>query len=951
MSHDPSQFRDPRGLDDEALILACDDPRDGVPVDVLIDEGTAALDAYGETGRVAILALAIHILDRALERDDDGDEQHAHLAATLGDAYRLGATDFDSLDMLARAANAYRTAARHPRLDGMARAAYLSNLGATLLTRFYLGLELDDLTAAVDASAEAVQASAPDDADRSTYWENWSLTQRMLGEVTTDKQIVAEAITAGETACALAVEQPDRIHGILILEGAYMTRYEIWGDPDDLDRVVTLAKEASDRDAEEPWLVALASSHAATAHRLRYELGGEEADLEAAIRLARSATTALDEEAVDPDSLIELSVALTRRFERTGDRADIDEAVAVARRAAAGDPGSLNGRSTLAKILVTRADNSGDESDLDEAVSVMRELAESDEASASVLADLGVVTLTRFELMQNREDLDAAVDALERAVGLMPPAHVDRPAALANLANAYCTRFELIGYLADLNEAIVLGEQARGLLPQLSVDIVPVLANLALAYRERFEFLGKRADLDEAVCTIESAWSTVSPNQGDEAVHVLSELGACRRTLFAETGDRSALDAAIAAGREAVARTLPTDSARASRLTNLAVCFLTLFETTADPIDLDEAISIGRQAAGRPNCGPATETNLSNALLTRFELRSSPNDLDDALEASRRAVHGTPQDSPFLAARLSNLANVLRATALTGTDSAIDEAVDVAQRSVAVANPDEPNLSALWSNLGLALKSRNEIQATDADLRDAVAALRKAVDLTPSTSLDAMLYRSNLGMALRERGEATGAVVDLDEAVTLLKSVIDDGGAERADSGPLLLGLGNALASRHDLLGDAEDLAEAISAWTQASMVRGSSPALRLQAAETLAEAARANGDAANVLRGYEIAVDLLSMVVWRGLDRNTQEEFLTNLRTIASSSGAAALDVNATVRALELLDAGRSILWRQNLHLRDDMTQLARVDKELSDRMSDVATSMMRESRTAISP
>jgi hypothetical protein len=82
-------------------------------------------------------------------------------------------------------------------------------------------------------------------------------------------------------------------------------------------------------------------------------------------------------------------------------------------------------------------------------------------------------------------------------------------------------------------------------------------------------------------------------------------------------------------------------------------------------------------------------------------------------------------------------------------------------------------------------------------------------------------------------------------------------------------------------------------------------------------------GNPENAAEGYAAAIELLPLVAWHGLDQATREHHLREWAGLASDAAAAAVTAGQLARAVELLEAGRSILWTQALHLREDLAAL----------------------------
>jgi len=156
-------------------------------------------------------------------------------------------------------------------------------------------------------------------------------------------------------------------------------------------------------------------------------------------------------------------------------------------------------------------------------------------------------------------------------------------------------------------------------------------------------------------------------------------------------------------------------------------------------------------------------------------------------------------------------------------------------------------------------------------LETAIARFREAVEATPDGHPDRPRRLSNLGTALRARFERTGQLADLDQAVAAFR----DGAA-----------------------------------------VLTASPGRRVAAARGWGQCALLAGSPQSAVEGYAAAIELLPLAAWHGLDQRTREHHLREWAELASDAAGAAIIAGHPVRAVELLEAGRSVLWTQALHL-----------------------------------
>ena len=604
-----------------------------------------------------------------------------------------------------------------------------------------------------------------------------------------------------------------------------------------------------------------------------------------------------------------LSQALATRFEAVGEPADLDEAVRAGRDAVAasrpGRRGHFMIQSTLGVALLMRFEREGRPDDLDEAITALRESAAAAPTGHArrhgVLTNLGGALRTRFVHVGNRADLDGAITTGRSAVDVARLLHRDCSSALSNLGAALAARFELDGEPTDLDEAITVLREAEAGVPEQSPERPGLLSNLGAALLSRFERTKQSADLDEAIAIGRVAVHTAPPSSRDRPEY-LSNLGAALRTRFDHVGRLDDLDEAVAAGREAVESTPPQHYLRRLYLSNLSAALGHRFEHTWQSDDLDEAVAAGRLAVA--DCSPAVPDrpmvllNLSGALRRRFDHAGRLPDLAEAVSTARDAVDATPPDHPDRPMLLLNLAGVLGARfTRTGELADLDTAITLEHEAVEATSPEHHQYAA---------------------------------------------YLSNYGASLAQRFEHTGRRADLDLAIGVSKDAVAASPPEHPASAGFLANLGTMLQCRFALTEESADLDAAVTAWSGAARVASAPPGIRMRAGQRWGHAA---GDAElfdSAADGFEAAVTLLPLLAWHGLPPGTREEHLTEWSGLAADAAACAVRAGRQERAVELLDAGRSVLWRQTLNLRTDLKDLAGAataagESELVDRLREV--------------
>jgi hypothetical protein len=229
---------DPGSIDDATLWQLAEGSSDSYETEVLRDAGLDALDAYDTDDRPALLAVAIHWLSAALGGTKPGKPGRAELARYLGNAYRQAATVFDRPDLLDDALSCVRQALKEMPAGCAQPADILSDLGAVLFAIYAATGDEQALVEAGNACGQAVEAASPDDPELASYWMNCSLTRRMLGELNEDREMLDAAIEAGLEACDQLGEVEAPIDPLIVLEGAHLARYDLFGAFSDIDQAV-----------------------------------------------------------------------------------------------------------------------------------------------------------------------------------------------------------------------------------------------------------------------------------------------------------------------------------------------------------------------------------------------------------------------------------------------------------------------------------------------------------------------------------------------------------------------------------------------------------------------------------------------------------------------------------------------------------------------------------------
>lgn len=248
------------------------------------------------------------------------------------------------------------------------------------------------------------------------------------------------------------------------LAAALMARYDLRGDPADVDGAVSAFETALQEPGNSPVSATGAHSGLGSALLVRHSYGGHPSDLDAAISHLEAAVAA--DESPDGDHLSNLGLGLTSRYDVTGVRGDLRRAVRVLRDATSVLPAESShwcgAADNLGFALLQTYHLDGDATVLDEAVA-MTERAIDHGATVDLPGyrnTLSACLVARFERTGELDQLDAALAAVQRAVDDTSPGAPERAIYLDGLAGSLRDRYVWRDEIADIRAAIVAAEEA-----------------------------------------------------------------------------------------------------------------------------------------------------------------------------------------------------------------------------------------------------------------------------------------------------------------------------------------------------------------------------------------------------------------------------------------------------------------------------------------------------------
>ncbi|KAF8132991.1 TPR-like protein [Boletus edulis] len=687
----------------------------------------------------------------------------------------------------------------------------------------------------------------------------------------------------------------------------------------------------------------------------RYKQLGRVVDLDDAIALRREALKLRPQGHPDRSvSLTNLTVCLSTRYDQLGAMADLDKAILLGREALELRPQGHPDRSmsliSVALHLSTRYKKVGAMGDVDEAILLGREALElclqGHPHHSMSLNNLAVYLSTRYEQLGAMADLDEAIVLDREALELRPQGHPDRSISLINVALHLYTRYKQLGAMADLDEAIVLGREALELRPQGHPDRSMSLSNLGMYLLTRYEQLGAMADLDEAIVLGREALELRPQGHPHRPV----SLDNCARHLYTrykQLGAMEDVDEAVLLGREALELHPQGHRGRSVSLNNLAEYLATRHQQFGAMADLDEAIVLDREALElRPQGHPDRSMSLINVALhlyTRYKQLGAMGDVDEAILLGREALELCLQGHPHRPMCLNNLGMYLSTRYdQLGAMADLDEAIVLGQEALELHPQGHPHHSTSLNNLGLYLLARYDQLGGMANLDEAIVLGREALKLHPRGHPDRSISLDNLAMYLSTRYDQLGAMVDLDEAIDLGQDAVDLALPGRINRSSSLENLATALYTRFMQLRQPDDKKSLFSLYAQLVDAPQLMSSTDLSAARAWIRVAEEFQHPSTLL-AYETSLRLLIHHL-AALPLLPQHLIILKERSasLAVDAFSAFLRRGARVRAVELLEQGRSVFWSQLNRLRfplDDVTASGPAGRLLADEFIHVAS------------
>ncbi|MFD3503960.1 CHAT domain-containing protein [Streptomyces sp. NPDC058676] len=354
-----------------------------------------------------------------------------------------------------------------PRWSGMAEAE---------MDAFFVGRDPDRARRAAGLFALAAVTSGPRQQSgfATECWLGCAMAAGIVFLLDGRRESADEAVQAARSALTLSPPSgADSRFCRAQLATALLDRHDRFARPEDLDEALGLLEQelagTADADGGAPEVLL------SRALLSRFEGTGDPEDIERVVSMRRRA---LDQPQEGPGEMGErmsaLAAALERRFEYRPDRRDIDEAVELQRAAVdlSGDSVEASEMSTLARLLGARFEWSGDRADIEESIEWHRRALEAPFGDGAdhlaLLSNLSSALQTSLDRHDGNDKVGPrapavaheAVDLARRALGTTSEEDPDFVGRLGTLANALSLRSRCAGDDEALDEAVVTARRA-----------------------------------------------------------------------------------------------------------------------------------------------------------------------------------------------------------------------------------------------------------------------------------------------------------------------------------------------------------------------------------------------------------------------------------------------------------------------------------------------------------
>lgn len=617
------------------------------------------------------------------------------------------------------------------------------------------------------------------------------------------------------------------------------------------------------------------------------------------------------------------------------------------------------------------------------------------------LTSLTCALMLRFRYHGVVDDVDESVVLSQQALVLLPERHIYRPSALNRHAEALIARFRVASHPKDLSEAIELHRAALDQLPVGHTSRDLHLNNLAIALRLQYERIGpgdRQLYLQEAIELQREALRLRPPGHPDRESSV-SNLAALVSLSFKASGNYTLLEECLLLDQEALSSSSDIHHPdRPQILCQHSQHLHARFLQHGQENDLRVAIDMCREAVElfpKDHSGrPISQYNLSVLLTGQFRLFQKQADLDEVVELRREVLHVLPVLHVEYPTYLRGLADSLHVRYThAGDHQDLHVSLDLYQQVLDRLTPEHSSRAHSLTNFAIAKCSLFQVSKRGEDLAEAIDILREACDLfgghvfhpTSVMNLASALYteymrkgrkaavdlyepislsdelvrglphdhslmntlRNFLSILLIARFAITRNHRDYLRARELQKALVAEVPIGSAMRAKVMDTMARLYLTRES---DEADFTSGLHLITEYLQDSVTTPRLRVEMAiRRLADAESwispqfvlSADQREQLVTAYKHAIVLLPQIA--AFDLGTSAQLLALRETLQADDIVAhcanhLLALGRSEEAIEILEAGRAVIWSQALRLRTSVDNLKVVNAGLADKLRSIS-------------
>lgn len=726
-------------------------------------------------------------------------------------------------------------------------------------------------------------------------------------------------------------------------------RYELSGELCDLDRMIGLLMEAPSEDPD----YGIALLDLAAALSIRYNRTGAHDDLDT---MTKSLTEALElhphDHPLHGTTLDSLAGVSGKRYDRTGQLQHLERMVELLEKALESHPPChhLHGRSlnNLAYTLRRRYERLGSLDDIERRIVLLTEAVKlhppkcpsRDESMDSLAVALG----HRYKHIGTPDDLDRMIGLLTEVLDLRPAGHTYYDNALNNLGMAIGLRYDRTGAEDDLTASIRLHRDALSFRPPGHPRRDSSLTNLALALDHRYGHTGAEDDLRESIRLCTEALALCPPGHPGRDTP-LNNFATVLTHRYTRTGSQDHLEESIRLLEEALELRSFGHPLRSSTLNNLAIALSERYDCTGKQNDLERAIELHKEALVlRPHSHPfhdSTLNNLAVVLLIRYDRTGAPTDIEQPIWLLEEALELRSPGHPHRVTSLCNLADAIgRRHNCTNSSDDIERRIGLFTEVLELLPSDHPDRGNALGGLANTLGDRHNQSHAQNDLNAMVLHFASALELHTVGHPSHGRSSFNLGSALARRYLHTRSQDDLKEAIRLHRVSRAEYTSGHPRHATVLIQLANVLWLSESSSSEMEEVFQLL---REGSVDRVSPLGESLRCAHAWVHKARqmhhgSLGDA------YDHLIQCLRHYLIIGPTIKLQYNALVaqaNLLSFPMDAASHAIANGDVERAVELLDAGRSLLWSEMRRFREPLLRPELVGDDLATKFESVRSEL----------